>query len=478
MLDLFFFAGSFPRHGAAPIRCKVQAMFRSLTKQLPLFFFVSLFALGCATGETNGNGDALPQGDKTVLLDMGTDHSRPDGARDVGVTPDTTIDMRWPDGPRPDGQADGPAVVTDTTVDSVTSDSTVDQGPTPDSTVDMGVPTTNIGTPCSDSSTCTGGSECLLSIGGVGLCTIADCTRDDPSTTGQNEDSCPDPAYNICGDVTLTTGSRNFCLKRCRPRSDGNDCPGAFACDPESGFTTGQLGVAVCTSLACSGGSDCPVFTGGTCDSSNLTGCNAGEVCKVYDNQGYCALPGSCNGISGLCEGHIQGTSAAVGAPCTDDVDCGTNMFCLAEMTLTGGEVLWRQGYCTISACEFADTVAAYACPSGSSCNRSYSGWHGLCQKSCDLTQASDCRGESGDFYGDYDCYSWNTFTIGGAPVSGTPVCDTPVPCDFLTSGCPALGAPGNQTTMVCRNLQGNVLANGVDPSGYCLDTSTSGPTQ
>ena len=32
----------------------------------------------------------------------------------------------------------------------------------------------------------------------------------------------------------------------------------------------------------------------------------------------------------------------------------------------------------------------------------------GLCQKTCSLTKANDCRGHSADLIGDYECRAWN----------------------------------------------------------------------
>ncbi|MBW2731573.1 MAG: hypothetical protein JRH20_04215 [Deltaproteobacteria bacterium] len=405
-----------------------------------------------------------------------------------GFTTDGVVDLRdsraLDDGPRAEAALLDQSVdhlTTDISVDSK-SDITLDQGPSADSsvdstidaTVDTGVPTTNIGALCTSSSTCTGGGQCEISVGGIAFCTIPNCTPDDPATS-QNEDSCPDLAYNICGSLRLSTTTAYHCLRRCQPRSDGNDCALGLACAPDSGDITSKLGVAVCTASACEVDSDCPVFTGGTCNTSTLQGCGAGETCKVYTDGGFCSLSGQCNALSGLCEGHTRGQAGAtIGSPCAGDVDCGDDMICFTETTI-GSSVLWHQGYCTIASCVFSDTVTAYTCPSGSVCNRSYLFMQGICQKSCDVSGATDCRGEAGDILGDYECYAWDNLVFNGTPVASTPVCDMPVPCDFLSSGCPALGSSGNPTNMACRDLQDKLLTSGVDPNGLCLDNTSSG---
>jgi len=128
---------------------------------------------------------------------------------------------------------------------------------------------------------------------------------------------------------------------------------------------------------------------------------------------------------------------------------------------------------------EFASTLTSRACPTGSSCNTLYLG--GMCQKTCDQTVASTCRGNTLDKKGDYECIAWNNLSISTAPV-----CDfgMNLACSFLqtTSGtlsCANLGtdktAATNPTNMTCRKPDGTVLTNKWDPAGYCYDNTASG---
>jgi hypothetical protein len=137
-----------------------------------------------------------------------------------------------------------------------------------------------------------------------------------------------------------------------------------------------------------------------------------------------------------------------------------------------------RNGYCTIEGCTAASTLTIRACPTGSTCNHGYSG--GLCQKTCSLAKAPDCRNQSGDLLGDYECRDWSQLTlVSGFQLASGPVCDFGVgmPCDtFGSSGitCKDLGSPGNPTKMACRGLDGKILTDPKDPLGFCLDNTGS----
>ncbi len=384
-----------------------------------------------------------------------------------------TPDRRDPDGPTPDGPTPDTQKPDIRSVDTLQPDTySPDLPPAPD----VGPTGPNVGAPCSTTSDCKGGTQCLLNLGGVSICTMT-CTTDNPKTT-QNEDSCPNLAKNICGEVRLASGgTQNYCFQKCQPRSNGNDCPAELACDPTSGDVTGSSELAICGRPACKTNVDCNVFTAKTCTSTSA-GCGTGETCVALSSGNRCARPGLCNTTSGMCEGHNQGVAnVKIGAPCAADVDCGNDQFCLRESG-TGAAVVWRGGYCTKLGCVHQNTVPKLACPSGSSCSRAYGAASGLCLKSCSLSDATTCRNRSGDFLGDYDCYAWDHYSIGGKPVATTPVCDLPIHCNFFTSGCSGLGLSPNSTNMTCRNKNNNVLASSTDPSGFCLDNSAAGPVQ
>jgi hypothetical protein len=223
---------------------------------------------------------------------------------------------------------------------------------------------------------------------------------------------------------------------------------------------------------------------------------------------GHCARPGNCDLASGLCGAHSLGTATAqVGDPCTDDTDCAGNMRCMMEIdqsqyrkassmyctqddeccsgrcdfgacTVGLCTVDNRNGYCTIPGCYFSSTLTLRACPSGSTCNTLYAG--GLCQKTCNLSTSGECRGYSGDLYGDYECRAWNNISIGGVAVTASPVCEpgTSLGCEFFdgtTLDCSDVGGVSNPTAMDCRDLSGFVLSDSFSPTGYCFDTTASG---
>lgn len=422
----------------------------------------------------------------TTLLAAGCAKGKAD-ERDGGAPPDTSKDgptpeLSTPDGPKPDGRRDGPPadqkIATDKRVDTLPADTlAADLPPAPD----IGASGPNVGAVCTQPSDCAGGTSCLLSLGGVTICTIAACTQDNPATAGTNEDTCPNLAKNICAAIPLSSGStQNYCVQRCQPRAASNDCPAQLACDFTAGSLVDDPTIGVCTTKACKADIDCPVFTAKTCTSATGAGCSAaaGETCIALSSGDRCAVAGHCNTVSGMCEGHSKGTAGAkIGDPCLADVNCGNDQFCLREGTASG-KTSWRGGYCTILGCMHATNVPKLACPSGSACNRAYGGINGVCMRSCTLATASTCRGRSGDFLGDYECYGWDglTLNLDNKPVAATPVCDTPVPCNFFSGGCAALGLTPNSTNMNCRDLKNVTKTNPADPTGYCLDNTAAGP--
>jgi hypothetical protein len=161
---------------------------------------------------------------------------------------------------------------------------------------------------------------------------------------------------------------------------------------------------------------------------------------------------------------------AAEGESCTQDSDCCsyecTGGTCAAGPCL----VRYRNGYCAVSGCSFADTYAEKACPADSVCNPFFVA--GLCQKGCDLQDAATCRGVAGDLWGDYEC---RASSIGN-------MCDFGSfwPCSiFATSlqgyDCSIVGLQNNPTNMSCRTLDGQQTSSPSDPNGYCYDDTASG---
>jgi hypothetical protein len=373
-----------------------------------------------------------------------------------------------------------------------------------------------LGRPCYSSGVeCAAGgptADCLLVTAGTGVCTCG-CTPENPNT-GQT-DTCPGAPQNVCLPIPMASGvSQNYCFQRCSPKMGANDCQSGLACDPKTGALQDKPGQAVCLYPGCSSDADCPVTTAKTCDTRTPSAtCTASETCVPLTSattMGRCARAGACDPVSRLCAAHALGNSQAkVGDACTDDTQCGGHMFCQLELDMSvlakkGGiscssdaeccsgkcqasacttglcTVRNRNGYCSIAGCSFASTLTLRACPQGSLCNRLLGG--GYCQKSCSITSTTDCRGNSKDLRGDYECHGWNNLTVGGTLVSDGPVCEpgTGLTCAFWkTSGldCSYLGDQSayNPTNMRCRGLDNVVKTDDYDPLGFCFDNTSSG---
>jgi hypothetical protein len=372
---------------------------------------------------------------------------------------------------------------------------------------DMGNPCAKVGQPCTTSGGQCGTGDCIVTHpdGVTGVCTCA-CTPDDPSTPLTVEDTCPNPGVNRCAPLGGYGYGQGYCFKLCKPKLYANDCQGGLSCDIYSGAAVGLFDVAVCLFYGCTSGADCPVFLNKSCTTTSSSSCAAGEQCYPLvagQTAGWCAKAGTCDSISGLCAAHVYGsTTAQIGAPCKDDTECAGNMRCMMEYddsqyrkkgglscqedseccsgycqggVCTSGLCLVRNrnGYCTIAGCKFASSLTTAACPSGSTCNELYSA--GLCQKNCTLSDATSCRNNTADLYGDYECRAWDSLGV-----TTGPVCDfgPSVGCDFLSNStydCTSLGDSSNSTQMECRGLDGQSKTNKYDSLGYCLDTTSSG---
>ena len=288
------------------------------------------------------------------------------------------------------------------------------------------------------------------------------------------------PPNTKCGSAP-GGGSSNtgWCYRICTVAPGQNSCPAGVAC--HFGYTVGLVARGACLGPpGCARDSDCPVRTSTACGASGGKPCPTGQFCHPVSSAtgtaGHCASPGKCDIMSGHCMGHTLGkASAKVGDPCADDTACGAEMTCLMETT--GTVTLHRNGYCTMAGCSHTAWTAR-KCPTGSACNRYYSG--GRCQLTCDLKVAAQCRGQAKDLYGDYECRAWDMLSFGGyIKISDAPVCDSgpAMPCDLLASSkldCSSVGLKNNPTNMSCRGLDGTKLARG-SATGYCLDDTASG---
>jgi len=452
-------------------------------------------------GPEVGPDGTTPEGGAPDVLPLDLQPTNEQPVPDVWPQPDVVL---APDMPPDLAVADAPPAPDANPVDGPTIPDGLPALPC--ATV-MGTPCTNQGYECGSLATCL-----LTGEGGVkGVCTCS-CAPDDPSTPLINEDSCP-LVNSRCGKVALTGGTTaNFCFKTCSPKLGSNDCQGGLSCDPRSGAAIGLYDVAVCMFYGCTTGADCPVTTSTTCTTTSPTSCATGETCLALtggSTDGYCAKAGQCDLPSGLCNVHTLGQATAkVGDPCKDDTECAGNMHCLMQIdwstyrkkggqsctdnsdccsgtcqlgTCTSGlcTVDHRNGYCTISGCAFSSTLTIRACPTGSDCNHLYSS--GLCQKSCSLATASDCRGNTADLLGDYECRAWNNLSLGYVQITQNPVCDfgPAIACDVFgsssTLSCASLGEQSNPTNMTCRGLDNSIKANAKDPNGFCLDNTASG---
>jgi len=377
-----------------------------------------------------------------------------------------------------------------------------------------------IGKKCTSATSLTdcGSTALCLLTGTTGVCTQK-CTADNPATT-TNEDTCPGQPANVCAGVPLSDGTTMYlCMHRCRPALGCNECASTVTCHPQSGAMVGLRGQGVCLypkSTGCEKDADCYVTTGVKCDTGKKN-CATGQPCLAYSSDatfstdGICAKTGTCDKVSGICKAHKQGkTGVTVGAPCAGDVDCANGQKCNLEYddakyrkkggssctynseccsgtctkkVCTSGtcRLRWRNGHCGISNCLFANTLTQAACPAGSVCNKIFS--TGLCQKTCDMTKASTCRGKSADKLGDYECRDWSRVVARGVGlVSSKPTCDMGpfMPCSSAGIGstiptCAFLGNTGNSTKMSCRSTTGTALTNIYHPGGYCLDNTSSG---
>jgi hypothetical protein len=405
----------------------------------------------------------------------------------------------------------------------------IPEGGTPDKKKDGTVVTTCdpkvVGKPCKADTDCGGSHFCLglSSTKEIGICSC-ECTPDDSGTPLVNEDSCPELNNHVCATIGLSDGTDlDMCLQTCSPKLGSNECGTGIACDPGTIYYT-DFKRAACFGLSCTADADCPVATATACSVAQKN-CPTGETCltEIGTDKGVCTKPGKCDTASGLCADHTLGKATAkVGDACKSDLDCAGNMRCVGEfnpatysITKKGGAactkdeeccsfycqsgkcyesmctVRNRNGYCMIMGCKFP-TLTTKACPTGSVCSLNGLGlsYGGVCLKGCDMTKAAECRGNTADLLGDYECRNWSAIGFGGdVIIASGPTCEPGdwFGCNDLQTSkldCSSVGAdvtattPTNPTNMKCRGYNNTVLTNAYDPAGLCLDDTASGTTQ
>jgi hypothetical protein len=402
-----------------------------------------------------------------------------------------------------DGGVDGKITLPEAGTDSIGGG---DKGPACNLTV--------VGKNCANDSECGVGARCLgtyrddpndpATQGGICTC---ECTPDDPETLLINEDSCGTATDEyICGELELTGGqTQGFCLKRCVPELGKNNCDKRIACDPRAGASARIFNGTVCLSPGCQTDEDCETTTAERCKTDESVKCQqAGARCLAITSgstDGICVVDGVCDTASGLCQERSAKADtfkagAKVGDPCLGDTECDANQTCLFEFTQAGERTSFRNGYCTVPTCAFASTIPGQACPAGSHCNVLFSG--GLCQKSCDMTDPTGCRGNKDDKFGDYECRNYSTLVNPDTqqPITAGPVCDwgTDMDCNtaatiaggqFGSNPCSLFGnGQANDTNMRCRHIDTGVDLNtaGTPPrypdEGHCLDDTDSTGTK
>ena len=355
---------------------------------------------------------------------------------------------------------------------------------------DKGAPvTTNMGEGCKANADCKNKDLLCLHWTNIftyvktvpqGICSKK-CKADNPDTPLVDEDDCPKGFK--CAEFDFGSSKPTYCLQSCTVAKSTNPCPktSGLTCHPTSTRWTGGSG-NVCFYPACKTNKDCPVFISDkTCTSdADCTKIKSGSFCESSSSK--CAMDGNC-GTNGICGVHKQGKATAkVGDPCKSDADCPNNGSCLSESTSsTSIGVSNPNGYCTVPYCKYSATLTDYACPTGSTCHQLYYG--GLCFKTCTLTDAKTCRGNTGDKGGDYECYAWdNLYSSSSKKVTEKPVCMSTANWSCTSLGtkldCSALGiAKTNTTKMACRDRTTGVqLSSKADPKGVCMDNTASGP--
>jgi len=369
--------------------------------------------------------------------------------------------------------------------------------------------------PCWDLA-CTTDAFCYAFDGGQhGLCTKA-CTAATHEVPMQ--EGCPSFDGYVCTDVSgLTADPADdesgfaICLEECIPDPQGQPGPCKsehIRCDPWSWAWESQF--ATCLLPKCVTDADCPVASGPTCtgDGDCLTA--EGETCS---EAGYCVFEADCDTASGRCSWEAGNVDAEPGDPCETAHDCGANSVCIQPGADGDGKVAPANGYCVRYGCKVDGASPAldeeFGCGMLGVCHNGFI-HGGACLKRCNPPHdqsAFRCRQQSWgseilDEDGDYDCYDgtgvleypiWASGNILTIPAVISPYCswisrDAPLRVgSFLKCGSGDTELDSGQCSyfyggwptpwplnMACRNA----ATGEIDTDGYCLDETTSGPTE
>lgn len=297
-----------------------------------------------------------------------------------------------------------------------------------------------------------------------------------------------------------------ICVEECVATMQGSPCKADhIACNPKAWSIESQF--ATCLLPKCQGPEDCPIPAGTTCWLDGDCDTASGEYC--WNNT--CVFEGDCDTTSGLCswEGDPQ---AEIGDPCQRTADCPDDSRCVTESVDDQGKTVAANGYCTRYGCNAANAAALngsgsseqavedrYGCGVLGTCYSMLRGG-GACLRRCDpehIQPDFKCRQATWDEAvedqnGDYDCYDmtmlgYYIYTSGNTEIYE--VCPAPL-CAWVAesftvycgsanyemdSGTCSMYFGGNlEMDMICRDPASGEH----DENGYCLDVTTSGPTE
>ena len=351
-----------------------------------------------------------------------------------------------------------------------------------------------------------------------GFCTM-ECT---PAEYPDNPiDGCGMMEFNVvCMDISQFTADTaddeegyGLCVETCVPTPDGGDpqCEADYMkCDPQTWAWENQF--STCLLPKCQSDADCLVASGPECASDGDCSAADGETCS---DDGYCVFEATCDEITGRCNWEGD-DSAEIGDPCESSWDCGDNGVCFTDDGSTDdyGKPYMQNGYCTKTGCKAANSAAEngsgsadpaidaeFGCGMLGSCQAGFS-YGGICMRRCSPDHATDafrCRqavwdSEVLDDNGQYECVDSTNYGY-WIPTSGETMMYIVMPypsCYYVMDGvglkcgdgeydndsanCDTIYASsgGWSLGMSCRDW----MTGEADTEGYCLDETTSGPTE